>query len=135
VSQYHPEFVERVLHTKSVDRRTYLASFYRPDRLLENVVAVTLALSAPEATPLRAWLRALGFRETRSVGAILLDGAGLQLRILLQRQPSGPAIVSATLGLARPVTRHLELGTVRIDADGRRAVWRFAPDPAVPSPH
>jgi hypothetical protein len=125
VSQYHPEFARQVLQTTSVDRHSYLARLYDPERLLENVVELSLALTASEASTLRKQLRALGFHEKVTGDEVLLDGAGLRLHVVTQAQSTGAAIVSATMALRRPTTRHLELGTSRIDAEGRRAVWRF----------
>jgi hypothetical protein len=129
LSQYHPEFVRQVLQTHSVDRRTYLSRTFRPERLLEDVVELTLALTAAESSSLRASLHALGFTEKKTRDGVLLDDGGLRLRILTQARAVGPAIISATLALRRPLSRHLDLGGTRFDAEGQRAVWRFAPDP------
>ncbi|MCU1277933.1 MAG: hypothetical protein JWM53_1479 [bacterium] len=135
LSQYHPEFVKQVLHATSVDRRTYLSRLFRPEGLLEDVVEVTLALTASESGPLRAQLRALGFREKQTAEGVLLDGSGLKLRILSQARAVGPAIISATLALRRPLRRDVEVGATRFNAEGLRAVWRFAPDPVRGSAH
>ena len=134
VTQYRPEFMQAILHTASISRRSYLARLYDPHRLLDNVVELTLALTPREAKPFCAELRALGFRETNAAAGVLLDGAGVRLRILTQARASGPPIVSATLALHRPLTQTIVLGNSRIEADGGRALWRFAPDPSATPP-
>lgn len=132
LSQYVPEFMNQLAHTTRVDRQAYLAPLYHSERLLVDVVELTLALTAPESTPLRAQLRALGFREKQTAAGVTLDGNGLRLLIVPQARAIGPAIVSATLSLRRPVKhQQLDFGTATLDVDGQRAVWRFkAPDDA-----
>lgn len=128
LSQYVPEFMRRLLHTTRVDRQTYLAPLYHPERLLVDVVELTLALTAPESTPLRAQLRALGFRERQTAAGVTLDGKGVRLLIVPQERAVGPAIVAATLSLRRPVRRQqLDFHGARLEVDGQRAVWRFTP--------
>jgi hypothetical protein len=131
LSQYVPEFMNQLLHTTRVDRQTYLAPLYHSERLLIDVVQLTLALTAPESTALRAQLRALGFREKQTAAGIALDGKDVRLLIVPQARAVGPAIVAATLSLRRPAKQHLDFGTATLDVDGQRAVWRFkAPEDA-----
>lgn len=126
LSQYVGTFMSQLRHSTRVDRQAYLAPLYRPDRLLDDVVELTLALAASESVPLRAQLRALGFREKKTAGGTTLDGKGVRLRIVSQEPAVGPAIISATLSLRRPLRQHFDFGGASLEADGQRAVWRFA---------
>ena len=129
--EYHPDY-QRLWDKKTgpVDlrRSAFLTEWYRPDRLLGDVVAVTAAVDSADQDRVTREARAFGYTVTPSPDRVVLKGPDITLSLT-----RASATVRGVTALGLKLTRHPETALVeklgprsvlRIERDGT-ATWTF----------
>lgn len=109
-----------------VSRRQNRARDYKPERLLDDVTGVTVAVPAAERARLLAQLEAFGYRLEVAGDGHLASGPGVHLRIV-PASDERRGVVELELALRRPWQgeRELRFGRSVLAFDGRTATWTF----------
>lgn len=130
VMEYHPDYLRRwnkITTPTDLSRRTFLAEFYQPDRLLGDVVAATIAADSADRDRLVREAMVYGYKVMTRAGGTVLTGPDIQLTLV---PATGERRGVVTLGLRlthRPErAEEVVLGrsVLRIRRDGT-AVWSF----------
>lgn len=133
LSVYRPEFLPwlypaRAAGDNSVARAAFLAPQFRSERLLNDVVGLTIALPKPLREQLTRQLQAIGYGQREENGATVLDGAGWRLT-LLETTQRRRGLLSIDLVTNRDVAgqRPLPVGPRSLIefGQGRSAKWSF----------
>ncbi|MEO8448797.1 MAG: DUF5829 family protein [Gemmatimonadota bacterium] len=91
VMEYYPDYQRlwdpsRPSDATNVRRATQTAGVYNPARLLEDIVAITVAVDPKDRDRLETEARAYGYRVVKAADRLVLDGPDLHLTVL----PVGP---------------------------------------------
>ena len=84
---YAPEFLpwlypDRSENENGIARADFLEPLFAPDRLLENVTGLVLALEPETRGELARQLEAIGYESTQTEGALLLEGGDWKLTLV-----------------------------------------------------
>lgn len=126
VMEYHPEYLPTwnpvfPAGADPLSRRAYLADRYKPDRLLQEIFGLTVALEEDEGKRLRDQLVALGYAVSPIAGGHLARGAGLEI-VFLPATAEASGIIDVRMTLNRPKSGAKEYRF------GPRSVLRFRDD-------
>ncbi len=103
---------------RPLSRETYLAWDFKPERMLDDVVGLTLELPGPEATQLSRQLLIMGWRVSRH-SSDTYTATGPDMRVIVRTVRTRGGLRAAQLRLRRAVTRQRsELGTAALELDG-----------------
>ena len=117
-------FVTRERHNRAVVALRRL----EPDRPLEDIVGLTLALPLPRADSFLAELAAVGFLIAEDGEGHAAQGNGFQIRVVPQEQ-GGPGLKAIRFRLIGPISSQQHVignSTLDVHPDGT-AIWTLAP--------
>ena len=113
---------DRIDHPLS--REQYLSWKFRPDRPLDDVVGVTVALKPPELTRLRTLLQAVGWSIEQAGGGFVATGPDVRVDAKAVNGRAG--ILELALRLRQSVAKQMStLGTTSLELDGKSGRLRF----------
>ncbi|MBM0105896.1 hypothetical protein JM946_14285 [Steroidobacter sp. S1-65] len=129
-SAYRSEFLpwlypQRPAHENRGSRADFLAPLFRPERLFQDVTALTIAVPEELRQQIARQLQAVGYRRTERGEGLELQGAGLTLT-LLASSAHRQGLLSMTVAMNREGAADIALGArSAIEFDTRSALWRF----------
>lgn len=132
VMEIHPEYLATRFPDlnpaqNGITRHQYLHRIYRPNRLLQDIRHVTVALPSHEFQPLAQELALFGYRLIEDGSTVHAEGPGITVT-LLPATPSLQGIVALKFALTRPHTRqatyHLGHSVLQFH-DDLTATWVF----------
>jgi hypothetical protein len=133
-SAYRPEFLpwlypQRPAQDNRGSRADFLAPLFRPERMFQDVTALTIAVPEELRQQIARQLQAVGYRRTGQGEGIELQGAGWMLT-LLPSNTHRHGLLSMTVATNREGGADVVLGTrSNIEFGPRSARWRFS-DPS-----
>lgn len=129
-SAYRPEFLpwlypQRTAQDNRGSRADFLAPLFRPERLFQDVSALTIAVPEELRQQVARQLQAVGYRRTERGESLELQAAGWTLT-LLASNADRQGLLSMTLTTNRDGGADIVLGArSTIEFDARSALWRF----------
>lgn len=139
-SAYRPEFLpwlypHRSAHGNRGSRADFLAPLFRPERVFQDVTALTIAVPEELRQQIARQLQAVGYRRVERGESLELQAVGWTLT-LLASSADRQGLLSMTLATNREGGANIVLGSrSTIVFDTRSALWRFNHSPNVSSIH
>ena len=122
------DLLAECLQQNGVRRADFLAPRFDPERVLENVTGVTLALPDELRESVARQLVAVGYEREDAQGSVRLRGRDWSLT-LVPAASERPGIVGLELATTRgwdgPSPVRLGSGSLLVFEAGRRATWAF----------
>ncbi|WP_373519560.1 DUF5829 family protein [Pricia sp.] len=127
-SYYNPEFLEAIHGEKyqTYSQETFLKSAYAPDKLLRNVVAITLGCNPADHFRMGRELQLLGcpmMKDGKKNPVFKVGDVYIRLILDHRREKSGILNIESTL--QRPDNRILQLGGLTIKNEEKKSLWTF----------
>lgn len=139
ISEYSPEFLKALypgrprLHGK-IDRQSFLKPIYSQEKVLKNVVSISLCLRSVERQPFADGLTALGFRRSEVENETHLNSSDLSVVLKEPADFTGPRNLLASIGFStnsgtRPFAEFIGPGfAIHVDRNGNGKIALESPE-------
>ncbi|MBK7870396.1 MAG: alpha/beta hydrolase [Saprospiraceae bacterium] len=121
-------FADLAPERDTITRKQYLHRIYKPERLFQDIRAITVALDKQETDRFVKELSAFDYKIVATKEKIIAEGAGIQL-IIIPADKAKMGITAIKVAISRPKTgeRKYEFGTdcSLIFNDDLTATWNF----------
>lgn len=122
IMEYSPEYFSE--NQNDVSREHYNKAAYDPEKLLQDITGLSIALSSQDQEILSSYLIQSGFKK--SLGKIFTNSSGINIQILDESSSQkGICQIKLILNRSQSTKQIIQLGDSILEIEGDKATWNF----------